>query len=202
MISQNYRRLCEVSDNPYVGRVTKRFLAIGVTVMLGVLSGCGSADPRSVSLGTYVSQLCEAIGPFEVDAQKFGKVISRYNLRLKSRSSKQNTMNALTTVIADSRHVVTTMQAVGTPDIHNGRALAAAMLQTFDEIVESDAAWRSELSTGVWTWPTTSRVKRERVRMSLEALLRIGRQFETLPNSPESRNAMARSPVCREVFGA
>jgi hypothetical protein len=120
---------------------------------------------------------------------------------LKSPSSKQEMMSALTAVIADSRHVVSTIQAVGAPDIHNGRALAAAMLSAFAEIAESDAAFLSELRAGVWTWPTASRVKRERIHTSLEAFIQVSRQFETLPHSPETQNAMARSPVCRNEFG-
>jgi hypothetical protein len=176
-------------------------ICLTLALSLGVLSGCGGS--RSVRLGTYVGQLCEAIGPLEVDLQqKFAKVLSKYTLRLKSPSSRQEMINALTAVIADSRHVVTTIQTVGAPDIHNGRALAAAMLSAFHEIAESDAAFRSELRAGVWTWPTTSRVKRERVRTSVEAFIQISRQFGTLPEGPETQNAMAGSPVCRERFGA
>jgi len=107
----------------------------------------------------------------------------------------------LTAVIGDTRHVVVRLEAVDAPDIHNGRALAAATHEAFDEIEESDAAWRSELHTGVWTWPTASRVKRKRVRTSIEALIQVGRQFEAMPHNLETQNAMARSPVCRQVFG-
>jgi hypothetical protein len=197
MVSHGYGRLREE------GCVTNRFVSIGLMVMLSVaiLSGCSGAGAQSVQLETYVGQLCKAIGPFESDAQKFGRVLSKYTLRLKSRESERQVANVLTPVIADSRNVVTTMQAVGTPDIHNGSTLAAATLQVFNAIAKSDTAWRSELRAGVWIWPTASRTKRERVRTSLEALIQVGRQFEALPDGLETQNAMARSPVCRYVFG-
>jgi hypothetical protein len=177
-------------------------ICLALALLLGVLAGCDGDGPRSARLGTYVSQLCEAIGPFESDAQTSGKVLGRYGLKLESRKSRQAMAASLADVIADSRHVVTTMQAVGTPDVHNGRTLAARMVATFDQIAESDAAWRSELRAGIWEWPATSSAKRERVRMSIGALVRVGRQFEGLPVSRESQNAMANSPVCREVFGS
>lgn len=111
-------------------------------------------------------------------------------------------MKILTAVIGDTRHVLVKLEAVHAPDIHNGGAFAAATHEAFDKIEESDVAWRSELHTGVWTWPTASRVKRERVRTSIEALIQVGRQFEALPHNLETQNAMARSPVCRQVFGS
>src|SRR5690242_9825541 len=66
-----------------------RFGAIPLTLALslGVVAGCGGADPRTVRFGAYVSQLCEAVGPFERDAQTFGRVLGRYSLALRSRKS-------------------------------------------------------------------------------------------------------------------
>src|SRR4029077_20139541 len=119
-----------------------------------------------------------------------------------SRRSEQAMANVLTAVIADSRHVVTTLDAVGAPDVSNGRALAAGTVATFDQIGQSDAEWRSELRTRDWAWATMSRVKRERLRISIQELLLVGRQFERLPLTQERQNAMASSPVCREVFGS
>jgi hypothetical protein len=166
------------------------------------LSACGYAYPRTTHYGTYVSELCEVIGSFEHDVQRLGRMLGTYRPDARSRRSEQAIANILTAVIADSRHVVATLDAVGAPDISNGQALAAGMVATFDQIEQSDAAWRSELRTGVWAWPTASRVKREHLRTSIEALLLVGRQFERLPYTRERQDAMARSPVCRDVFGS
>jgi hypothetical protein len=142
------------------------------------------------------------MGPFEVDGQRLGRIIGRYGLDVKSHKSEQAMTNILTAVIVDARHVVTTLEAVGAPDIGNGRALAAAMVATFDQIERSDAIWRSKLRARDWAWPTASRMKRERLRTSIEALLLVGRQIERLPLTRERQNAMAGSPVCRDVFGS
>src|SRR4029077_17031047 len=183
-------------------RTVRRAGRIVLAFALCALSACGSASPRTVHYGTYVSQLCEAIGPFDRDAQRFGRMLGTYGPGAGSRRSEQAMANILTAVIADSRHVVTTLDAVGAPDVSNGRALAAGTVATFDQIGQSDAEWRSELRTRDWAWATMSRVKRERLRISIQELLLVGRQFERLPLTQERQNAMASSPVCREVFGS
>jgi hypothetical protein len=112
-------------------------------------------------------------------------------------------IDVLAAVTGDARQVITTLRTAGVPEIGDGRQLAAAMAATFDEIEKSDAAWRSELRAGIWAWPASSasRAKRDRVRTSLEALLLVGRQIARLPHNQERQNAMAHSPVCRDVFG-
>jgi hypothetical protein len=135
--------------------------------------------------------------------QKFGSVLNKYTLRLKTYNSKQEMITGLTTVIADSRHVVARLKAVGVPDIRSGRALAAEMIQTFEQIGNSDAVWRSELRRGVWVWPdpSASRVKRERIRVSVGALVLTGREFERLAKTRGAHEVMARNPICQKIFG-
>ena len=197
--------MIHTDDGLWLVQTKRRLRRAGAVVLvfsLCMLSACGTTDPRTAHFGQYVSQLCEAIGPFERDAQRLGRVLGGYRPDAKSRKNEQTIANLLEVVIADSRHVVKRMDAVGTPDIRDGRPLAAEVVATFDQIEQSDAAWRSELRTRVWAWPTASRVKRERLRMSLEALLVVARQIERLPRTQERQNAMAGSPVCRDVFGA
>ena len=174
---------------------------IVLALILCTLSACGAASPRTTHFGLYVSRLCEAIRPFELDGQKLGRVLGTYRPGTKSRRSEQVIVNILTAVIADSRHAIATLEAIGAPDISNGRELATRMDTTFDQIAQSDEAWRSELRAGTSGRPITSRAKRERLRTSLEAVLLIGHQFEGLPRTPERQDAMARSPTCRYVFG-
>jgi hypothetical protein len=45
-----------------------------------------------------------------------------------------------------------------------------------------------------------ARVKRERLRTSVQALMLVGHQFERKSHNREREDAMARSPVCRDVF--
>jgi hypothetical protein len=181
-----------------------RFIVVLLTVALlaGGLFACGDVRSRPVRLGTYISQLCEAIGPFEVEGQRLGGIISRHGLDVKSHKSEQAMTSILTAAIVDSRHVATTLEAVGAPDIGHGRTLAAAMVATFDQIEKSDAIWRSRLHAGDWAWPTASSMTRQRLLTSVEAPLLVGHQIERLPLTRERQDAMARSPVCREVFGS
>lgn len=190
--------------NPQGVRCVSSVTTVTVLLFLGVVSGCGGTEARSVFYGTYVGQLCESIGPFERDSQSLGKALGRYSLALKSRRSEQEVAKILAARIADTRHILGTLRASGAPSIPNGRALARRAVVTFREIKRSDVAWVSELRTGTWVWPlpSTSQVKRKRVRISLHALVSAGQQISRLPSTRESRNAMARSPVCRELFGS
>lgn len=197
---------CATSQDRGRLRQVRRLVAIAVlltvAMLSGGLSGCGDTKPRSARFGTYVSRLCEAIGPFEVDAQRFGRIISRHGLDVKSRNSELTMTNILTAVIVDAHHVVTTLEAVGAPDVDHGRTLAASIVATFEQVEKGDALWRSELDAGDWTWPTASRANRESLRASIQALVLVGRQVERLPFTQERQDAMARSPVCRHLFGS
>lgn len=177
--------------------------ALPLGVVLAFSLGLFSRAPRTVRYGTYVSQLCEAIGPFEADSQRFGRVLGKYTLALKSPGSRQQAARILTALDNDSRHVLVTLKAAGAPEIRNGQALAAGMIKTFRQIAFSDFLLPFELS-GRWVWPNPAAgpARRQRWLTSIRALLQVGRQFETLPETPERQDAMARSPVCREVFGA
>jgi hypothetical protein len=183
--------------------VYRRFVIVVVTASLVVdwLSACARDSPPSMRLEQYVSHVCEAIGPFERDSQGLGRILGRQGLNVRSRASAQALGNALHTVIVDSRHVVRVLGAVGAPDIANGRKLAAGIIATFNQIGASDEVWRSRLIGGEWSWPSVALEKQEHLVTSLEGLVLVGRQIERLPFTRERREAMARSPVCRYVFG-
>lgn len=196
--------LCSRNSVCLMQRIWRFRMAIGIVLALALcaLSVCGAvSSPRMTRFGTYVSRLCEAVGPFERDAQKFGRTLVTYHPGTKSHRPVRVIVNTLAAIISDSRHVVTTLEAVGSPDIGDGKVLAAGMVTIFDQIAQSDEALRSELHAGIWAWPAASRAKREHLRTSLEALLLVGRQFERLPHTPERQAVMVRSPVCRYLFG-
>lgn len=176
-------------------------VVLSVTLLPGVLSACGEARSRSVRFGAYVSQLCEAIGPFELDGQRLGRIIGKYGVNVKSRRGEEGLNSTLTAMSVAARHVVTTLETVGAPDIDHGRTFAVAMVLTFDEIEKADEVWGSKLRGGDWAWPSASRMRRQDLRASVEALLLFGREFERLPPTRERQQAMAGSPVCRWVFG-
>jgi hypothetical protein len=186
-----------------VGCSCRRLIVILVTVacMLDVLAACARNNPPPVRLGTYMGHLCEDLGPFERDWQRLGRILRRHGLDVKSRYDAQALSGILSAVILDSRHAVDDLGAVGAPDISNGHGLAAGIIATFDQIGASDAVWRSRLLAGKWRWPSAALEKKEPLGISLEGLVLVGRQIERLPHTRERREAMARSPVCRYVFG-
>jgi hypothetical protein len=182
----------------------RRLLAVGVaaSLLLSLVFACGCGDPPPVSLGTYVTGLCEALGPFERDAKRLGRVVAKVGVGARSRQSEAALNTFLTAGIADSHGLVAKLQAIGAPDVSGGTGLASAMIATFHQIETSDATWQLELRTRHQAWLTVSRVTDERLRTSLGALVLVGDQFEHLPHTSERENAMARSPVCRNVFGS
>jgi hypothetical protein len=183
--------------------VYRRFVVVLVTasLMVDLLSACAIDSPPSVRLGPYMSHLCEAIGPFERDSHKLGRILGRQGLNAKPRNGAQALSSVLRAVIFDSRHVVRVLGAAGAPAIPDGHKLAAGIIATFGQIGASDEVWRSRLAGGEWNWPSAALEKQEHLGTSLEGLVLVGRQIERLPLTRERREAMARSPVCRYVFG-
>lgn len=183
------------------GRRGFMVIVLGVIFLASVLSACGEARSRSVRFGPYVSQLCEAIGPFEADGQNLGSIIGRYGVNVKSRTGEDALSSTLIAMSVAARHVVATLETVGAPDIDHGPTFAVAMVVTFDKIEKADELWVSKLRARDWAWPA-SRMGSQDLRESLGALLLFGRQFERLPSTRERQRAMAGSPVCRGLFGA
>lgn len=181
----------------------RRFIVIlmAASLMVGLLSACARESSSSVRLGSYMGHLCEAIGQFERDSHRLGRVTGRQGLSVKSRADAQELSSILRAVILDSRHVVRVLEATGAPAIPDGRRLAAGITATFGQISASDEAWRSRLANGEWSWPRAAVGKREHLGTSLGGLVLVGHQIERLPFTRERREAMVRSAVCRYVFG-
>jgi hypothetical protein len=177
-------------------------IALGAIFLTGMLSACGEAKSRSVRFGVYVSHLCEAIGPFEFDGQRLGRIIGRYGVDVNSRTGANALSGTLSAMSVAARRVVATLETVGAPEIDHGSTFAVAMVITFDKIEKADEAWGSKVHAGDWMWPSASRMGSRDLQEALGALLLFGRQFERLPSTRERQKAMAGSPVCRGVFGA
>jgi hypothetical protein len=173
-----------------------------LAVALGMLSACGGAGSRSVSYGRYVGQLCEALGPFVRDAQRLGRRLAAVGIDEKSQRSELALGEFLTTAVVDSHSAITRLETIGIPEIGDGGARAAEVVAKFSTIEQIDAMWLTELRTHHKVWPPSPKVGAERSRTSLGALVLVGHEFERLPRTPERQNAMARSPVCRDVFGS
>lgn len=181
--------------------------AAGAAIALCGLSGCGATrvevirdvgkDP--IPYGSYVTQLCQAIGPVEQDAQALGRALGDY--ATKAPGAQKKVLTLLRSEGRDSRHAVSLLHATGSPRVANGSLLAAEMRATLERIQRSDEAFAGELSGGHWTWPADSRAKRERLRPSFQALLLVARGIEHLPATRQGQEAMARSATCRELFG-
>jgi hypothetical protein len=129
-------------------------------------------------------------------------VLASVGVDEKSRKSERVLSNFLTAAIVDARSVVAKLDIIGTPEVREGRAFAAEVVGTFGQIEKSDVMWLTELRTLHRIWPIAYRVRAERLRTSLGALVLVGHQFERLPHTPERQSAMARSPVCQDVFGS
>jgi hypothetical protein len=164
------------------------------------LSSCSRAEHRSERLGIYVSQVCEAIRPFERDAQRFGRVLG-HGLDVGTGERQEIVIRLLTGLDNDTQHVVKTLEAVDYPGVRGGAALAEAMALVFEEIQKSYAVWRSRLVAGDWAWPRRSRMVQEQLRPAIMARLLVGHQMEALPLTRESQDAMRRSVTCRNLFG-
>jgi hypothetical protein len=105
-------------------------------------------------------------------------------------------MNVLGALISDSRRVVTTLEDVGAPADLHGRERAAQIVATFARSEENYARSLSELRREGEEPKVVPQLTKD-----AETFILVGREIEQLPDTPERKLAMARSPVCQDMFG-
>lgn len=111
------------------------FLAIPLALILAIaLSGCGSGAKtgaaKTVTPTAYANALCSAVGPFEAEIARRADALdpARITSPAAGRSALEGFLGGLE---SDSRTAARRLTAAGTPQVPDGKRIAAALAGVF-----------------------------------------------------------------------
>ena len=97
-------------------------------------AACGSSgSPSKVSASTYVGSVCSAITPLEKDVVNRSSALNGATAA-NATQAKKALQGFLVAVESDSTNALTKIQAAGTPDISNGKAVAGTIVKAFTQV--------------------------------------------------------------------
>jgi hypothetical protein len=111
-------------------------LRTGLAVLLtaALCAACGSSGSSSkVSASSYVGSVCSAIEPLEKDVVNRSSALNGATAA-NATQAKKALQGFLVAVESDSTHALTKIQAAGTPDISNGKAVAGTIVKAFSQL--------------------------------------------------------------------
>lgn len=163
---------------------------------VAAIAGCGSSG-SGVSAGRYMSSVCTAIGPWVSDVS-----VKTRQLDLSSKASPQDrkavTERFLDAVVADSQRAVSQIKAAGTPNINNGKAVAATIVSGFEQLSAAMLQARVQAAK----LPTSSEAAFNAATQSLSnSVTGSVSQLGSLRN-PELEKAAARQAACQQLGAA
>src|SRR5205085_7723652 len=116
------------------GSGRKSIVLAAVAALAAVPAGCGGSSGSSrVSAQAYVTSVCSAVGPFEKDLLSRSNAlnVSSLNNPAQGKRALQGFMSA---VVADTDHAISQLKAAGSPNVHNGATISAAIVRAFNRL--------------------------------------------------------------------
>jgi hypothetical protein len=115
--------------------------ALAVVAIAALISACGSSgsggssgsSSSGVSAAEYVKAICTAVGPFEKDVAARSNKLNTAKLT-SAAQGKKAVQDFLTAVSSDTDQALTKLQAAGTPDIANGKAISTTIVAAFKQL--------------------------------------------------------------------
>src|ERR1700733_12074409 len=110
-------------------------LRTGLAVLLtaALCAACGSSGSSKVSASTYVGSVCSAIAPLKKDVVSRSSALNGATAA-NATQAKKALQGFLVAVESDSTNALTKIQAAGTPDITNGKAVAGTIVKAFTQL--------------------------------------------------------------------
>jgi hypothetical protein len=168
-------------------------------VLVCALPGCGgSSGSKKVSAATYVKSVCSAIGPFEKDVQSRSSALN-VDAGGNISQRKKQFQDFFVAIAGDVGNAVSKLKAVGQPDVSNGKAIAAGIVNAFQQV-------HSTFSTGASraaALPTSSDQAFKKAAGQLVVSVQssvsgIGSSLGKLKSS-ELESAAAKDPTCKSL---
>ncbi|HUB04468.1 MAG TPA: hypothetical protein VMA76_05340 [Solirubrobacteraceae bacterium] len=107
--------------------------SLAALLTVTMCAACGSSGSSKISAGTYVASVCSAISPLEKDVVTRSSALNSATAP-NATQAKKALQGFLTAVESDSDHALTKIQAAGTPDISNGKAVAGTIVHAFTQL--------------------------------------------------------------------
>jgi hypothetical protein len=179
-------------------KVKKLSTIIGVVAVTCALAACGGGGSSTVSAGTYVKSICQAVGPFEKNVQARSSALNLSTLTspAQGKTALQGFLNA---IASDTDKAVSKLKAAGTPDVANGKQISSAIVGAFTQL-------HSALGTAVNSanqLPTSSPTAFKNAAVSLGNTVRtsmsgIGSSLSGL-KSAQLEAAAKKEPACQNL---
>ena len=113
--------------------------ALAVLAIAALVSACGSggsggsSSSSGVSAAEYVKGICTAVGPFEKDVAARSNALNSAKLT-SAAQGKKAVQDFLTAVSTDTDRALTKLQAAGTPNVANGKAISTTIVAAFKQL--------------------------------------------------------------------
>jgi hypothetical protein len=175
----------------------KLLSAMATVAIAAILAGCGSSA-SSVSTGTYVKSICQAVGPWETDIQTRSSALDVSKITNASQG-KTALQSFLSGAVADTDRALTQIKSAGTPNVSNGKQIQAAMVNAFTMLKST----LSQAATQAGSLPTSSPEAFKTAAQALGNNVRtsmgsIGSSLSGL-NNADLQKAAAKEPACKSL---
>ena len=112
--------------------------ALAVLAVAALMSACGSSgssgsSSSGVSAADYVKAICTAVGPFEKDVAARSNALNTAKLT-SAAQGKKAVQDFLSAVSTDTDKALTKLQAAGTPNVNNGKAISTTIVAAFKQL--------------------------------------------------------------------
>jgi hypothetical protein len=167
-----------------------------IVLAAAVCAGCGSSGSSKVSPSNYVSAVCSAISPLERDVVTRSSALNN-TTAANATEAKKTLRGFLTAVDQDASHALSKIQAAGTPDISNGKAVSATIVKAFTELRDAMRIAVTKSNSLPTDSPSSFRTAAQALGASVRSSL-ANIDSSGLSN-PDLEKAAAKEPACKTL---
>ncbi len=169
---------------------------LALLIVACLCAGCGSSGSSKASAASYVKAVCSAISPLERDVTTRSSALNK-TTAANATEAKQTLQGFLKAFAQDADNALTGIRAAGTPDINNGKVVAATIIKAFTQLRDAmRVAVRQSNSL-----PTGSAASFNAAAQALGASVKgsLNNIDASGLSNPELEKAAAKEPACKSL---
>jgi hypothetical protein len=166
----------------------------------GLLAGCGGSSSKkgTVPASAYVGQLCTSASTWLKGIEARTSTFEGELAHATPAEGKRVLESLVSSAVADTETVVSSMRAAGVPDVNNGQHISAQVVSSFEGITSKLAALQPQVAALNTSSGELHEAAKHIGGSVREAPLRLGIGLAGL-TSPELEKAAAESSICKSV---